>query len=262
MLYKCNDSDKSRVFEYVGDDYKNCLYAFADLKEYSLNESFINLWLDLDENNSIRGFIFNYHTGVHLYSHDMRLDINEAVELIKKINPTMINANKNIIEALVPYFEEYKHQYGYILKQQKRQFEMSNRVEMATPSDFHEMAEMLSADYGIGASYTTEQLENQIRERYEDNYGRTLLLRIDGHIAAQVTTGAEVDEFAVIIYSIVGESFRRQGLFSEVRDSMCYLLTQENKDIFCVCYEQTAMKAHGKLGNLPCCEWGKIFKEV
>jgi len=261
MLHKCVDSERQQILEYVGDDYKNCLYAFADLKQYSLNESFINAWLDVDEETSIRGFVFNYHTGVHVYSRDMAIDIDEVAKLIKSINPTMINARKEIIEALVPYFEGYKHEYGYILKQQKRHFALSNRVELAKPTDFHEMAVMLASDYGIGASYTTEQLEGQIRERYEDNYGRTLLLRINGQIAAQVTTGAEVDEFAVVIYSIVGESFRRQGLFTEVTDSMCHILSQSKKDIFCVCYEPPALKAWNKVGCLPCAEWGKIFKE-
>jgi len=261
MLHKCTDDDKSRIFQYVGDDYKNCLYAFADLKRYSLNEDFVNAWIDFGDDQSIRGFIFNYHTGVHVYSRDMSLNIEDAVTLIKSLHPAMINARKEIIEALVPYFEGYEHEYGYILKQEKRQFKMSSRVEPATPADFHEMAEMLSADYGIGAGYTTQQLEDQIRERYNDNFGRTLVLRVDGKIAAQSITGAEVDEFAVVSYSIVGIPYRRQGLFTEVTGSLCSALSQENKDVFCVCYETPAMKAWAKIGCHPCAEWGKIFKE-
>lgn len=261
MLYKCTDLDKSTIFQYIGKNYKNCLYAYADLCRYSLGENFINAWLEYSEEGKIRALIFNYHNGVHIYSSDLSFDIDEVVNLLKTIKPAMINAKIEIIHMLASYFEEYHQEFGYILHQENKEFKYSENVEPANPSDFHDMASMLCEDYGIGASYTLEEMEKQIKERYIDGYGRSYILRKDDVIAAQASTGAEVKEFAVIIYVIVANGFRRQGLASEVTGNLCQTLLNEGKDIYLVCYEEGAMLMYERLGFKPCTEWGKLFIE-
>lgn len=261
MLYCCTDKDKARIFEYIGNDFKNCLYAYADLKKYSINEPFINVWLDLGEDDSIRGFIFSYHTGIHLFSKDLNFDFDAVVDKVKTLKPTMINGRIDILEKLLPFFPEYEHEFGHVFRHTWKNFNIKENIEPAKESDFHQMAELLCSDYGTGASYTVERLEQQLLERYKDGFGRYYILRKDNQIAALANTGAEVEDFAVITYVIVDEHFRRRGFASEITSYLCRELIEEGKEVYLVCYEDRAKTMYENIGFQICSDWGKIFVE-
>lgn len=262
MIYKCSDNDKEKIFSYIGENYKNCLYAYADLKQYSLKETFVNAWLYINHENTVKALIFNYHNGAHVFAKDLNFDVVEVSVLLKTLKLTMINARKEIIEILEPYFDTYKYDFGHIMEQNRTDLVRVDGIEVAEESDFHDMAEMLCSDYGIGAGYTIEEMESQLIERYTDKYGRNYILRKDGHIVAQASTGAEVSEFAMVVYVIVSEKYRRKGYATRVMESLCYDLRVEGKKTYLVCYEESARLMYEKLGFKVCSDWGKLYYVV
>ena len=261
MLVKCTEADKPQIFNYIGEDYKYCLYAYADLKQYGLNKDFINAWLYYDINNDIKALVYNYHKGIHIFSRDFKYDAKEIAKLLLKLHPAMISARKEIIQDLIPFMLEYKHEFGYIIQKTVPTLERSPRVELAKESDIHEMAVMLYNDKGIGASYTVQDLEDEIRQRMEDKYGRSYVLKIDGVIAAQDSTSAEIDKFAISSLTIVDPRFRRMGLGTEINGSKCYDIEHEGKEIYAYCYEEPALIAWHKSGYIDIGEWGKLYVE-
>ena len=47
MIRKCNLEDIDEIFDYIGNDYQNCLYTYIDLVEYGLNNENFHVWIQI-----------------------------------------------------------------------------------------------------------------------------------------------------------------------------------------------------------------------
>lgn len=47
MIRKCNLEDINEIYDYIGNDYQNCLYTYIDLVKYGLNNENFNVWIQL-----------------------------------------------------------------------------------------------------------------------------------------------------------------------------------------------------------------------
>lgn len=240
LIKKCSNADKDKIMEYIGDEFGKCLYIYLNIERYGVNEVFLKTWISTDDRNEVNAVVIKYHTGMHVFSKESNCNICEIAELLAKEEANMICGTKNLIEMLEPFFENNQSAYGHVKLATDFKEKKGHGIERATLVDVRGMSKMLCRDYGIGASYTVEEMEKQMKERLADGYGRNYIMRDRGWIIGQVGTGTEMNAVAVVSYVIVDEACRGKGLATKLLYKLCGDLALENKKCFLVCYNPIA----------------------
>lgn len=261
MITKCILDDKKRVIQYIGKHYPECLYLYLDLNEYAFKEDFVNVWTQ-EYNNSISSVILQYKTGAHVFSDNGELyNAREIVFLLRDISPDMVCARADIIECLKQHqeFSSYDVEYGHVGLYTTKKITCTHKVDSAKKEDFHDIAKLLYADEGIGASYELDELKNQLFERNIHGFSRNLLIKEGNNILCHVCTGAEYSNIAIISGVVTNSAYRGIGLASQLLAYLCEVLYLEGKEVYSVYYTVPALNLHHKVGFTDCCSIGKLF---
>ena len=265
MIRKCNNNQLAEILGYIGEeDYPQCLYLYLDLIKYGCSSETTQTWIQY-ENESITAVVLAYHTALHIFSRNNVFDAREVRDLVKETNPTIINARANTIKLLEPlltdlgFISEFGHigEWSGIVDN-----EDNNDVVKAEEKDIPEIATLLYEDEDIGASYVFDDLLKQMKERLEQGYVRSYVIRRDGKTVAHVGTGAEMNGVCTIAYTIISPMYRGQGMAGKLYRYACGHLKREGKRIFSIYYPDNARRFHNKVGFVDICECGKLFKTV
>ncbi len=261
MLVQCTEEWEDRIFSYIGENQEACLYLYVDVRRYGLSSGLVRVWAQCT-GDEIHAIAMSYHNGMHLYSRENRFDGAEIFKLIHELKPTMVFAQKRMIQELEKYADGYQVKYGYVKKMKELDYEtMSKRFCLASNEDVPQMAEMLYADRELTGSYSYEELEAQLRERIQDGCGRSFLLKDKGQIIAQVSTSAEIDSIAIINMLMTDGNYRGKGLASELLRSVGSEL-KDAYSLYLYCYGKEKSDYYDRHGFFTCQEWGKLYRLV
>ena len=263
MIVKCANSDQHFIEEYIGNRYPECLYLYLDLKQYGVDSQYTSCWA-LKNNENIEAVILLYHTAMHLFSASGNFNVNEILEFVAVHKPSIICASKKTIEKIscVLTHSGYIVEFGHIGKLSKIE-KKSNFIPLkAELEDIDDIARLLYQDDDIGASYSFDDLKTQIKERLEEKFVRSYVIKDDGQVVCHVGTGAEIPSVCTIAYGITDMRYRGKGLFSSLLAFACEELTNERKEIFSVYYPENSRILHHKIGFVDYCECGKLFKNI
>lgn len=254
--------DINRIIDYIGEAYYKSLYLYMDLIKYGVDNSEVNSWILL-HSEKIEACVLKYHNGMHIFSKEASFQIEEIERLIKIENPAIICAESSIIKALSG-MEGYMTEYGHVAKYMLSYSDelSSKNIRQAKSSDCCEMAKMLISDPDIGASYTLEEMERQIRERINEGYSRSFCHKINGKIVAQASTGAEGGGIATIAYVMVALEARGQGYGKSVVLHLSNELAKEGMETYLIFYSDDAGKLYLNNGFEVVCDYGKLYKRV
>ena len=257
----CNEEDKNRIIDYIGEDYYKCLYMYLDYIKYGLTNPNVNVYIQ-ENNSSINLLVLTYYTGMHVFSKNMDFNVHELAELINEKNPSMICGEKRIISKISTEIKDYYVEYGWVKCLDQSLAEEANTIRRANHEDFRKITNLLLSDEGIGASYTFDRLYNQLLELFESKYGRNYVLEDNGEIIAHVSTGAENDKVAIMTDLIVNQSYRHQGIGYKMCRHIANELISEGKKVYLINYTEASSALYEKVGFKICCEWGKMFKNI
>lgn len=264
MILECDKNKKTEILEYVGEDYPRCLYLYLDIIQYGCSSESTRSWIQ-KKNGVISLVCLAYHTALHLYSKDNDFDVLEVRDLVKDISPTIIIAASDTIIKLKPalsglgFLSELGHVGEWVTKVHSIN---DSQIDEARADDLPEIARLLYEDDSIGASYTYDDLLNQMRERLSQGFVRSYVIRKDEKPIAHVGTGAETHNVCTIAYTIVSPNFRGLGLASQLYNQVCTHLKEEGKRIFSVYYPDSARLFHHKVGFVDVCECGKLYRNI
>ena len=263
MIIKCSNLDKQYIEEYIGKRYPECLYLYLDLKQYGVESQYTSCWL-LKNGENIEAVILLYHTAMHLFSVYNNFNVHEILEFVNMHQPSIICASKETIEKISSELMPcgYLVEYGHIGKLNHIDKKSNFVPQQAELEDIDEIARLLYQDDDIGASYSFHDLKTQIRERLEENFVRSYVIKDNGHVVCHVGTGAEITNVCTIAYGITNPKYRGKGLFSSLLAFACEELTKENKEIYSVYYPENSRLLHHKIGFVDYCECGKLFKNI
>lgn len=259
MFKQVEKNDEDLIKEYIGQDYNKCLYLYLDFVKYGLYNENLKFWLDV-ENNKIRCVILKYYSGMHIFSKNKDCNYNEIIKLIKYENPSVICAEKYLIENLSDKFNEneYKAEYGWVRVLSKQYPCENSMVKKAEENDFEEISKLIINDH-MGEFYELDELIAQIKEREDDNYGRNYIIKDEGKIVSNASTTAEIDEIAVLSNVITNPLYRGKGLATKVCAKLCNDLIDEGKKIYLINYTDESTGLYDKLGFEVSCEIGKLY---
>lgn len=264
MIKECDNKEIDILLDYIGEDYPKCLYLYMDVIKYGCSSETTRTWIQ-KKNGEITAVILAYHTALHVFSRANNIDVSEILELVKEAKPSLVNAKVETIKLLEPILikEGFVPEFGHIGEWKGTPIVDSDiKVEEAVDDDIPQVAQMLYDDEDIGASYTYEDLLNQMRERLKEGFVRSFVVRKDEKVIAHLGTGAEMDGLCTISYGITAPDCRGRGIASVIFSNVCNLMQNEGKRVFSVYYPENARKFHHKMGFVDICEYGKLFKNM
>ena len=199
---------------------------------------------------------------MHIFTKDISgCDFDEIRELILEESPSVICAEKSLIETLFEILNEtdYMAEYGWVRVLSKH-YECENfMVERAEgDEDFIAISKLIKNDH-MGEFYDLDELISQIKERDDDNFGRNYIVRDGDRIISNASTNAELDKIAVLSNVITDKSYRGKGLATKVCSKLCNDLIDEGKKVYLVNYTDESTRLYDKLGFEISCEIGKLY---
>lgn len=259
MLKRVEKEEGSLVKDYIGSEYDKCLYLYLDFIKYGLNNENLKFWLDI-ENDEINCVILKYYSGMHIFSKNKDCSYERLAELIAKEAPSVICAEKFLIENLHNVLEntEYIAEYGWIRVLSKHYECDNSMVRRAEETDIEEISRLIVSDH-MGEFHELEEFMSQMKEREDDNYSRNYIVKDDGKIISSASTTAEIDGVAVLSYVITVPSHRGMGLATKVCSRLCNDLIDEGKNVYLINYTDESTKLYDKLGFKVSCEIGKLY---
>ena len=264
MICICNNKDFNHIVDYIGKEYFKCLYLYIDLEKYGCMSETTKTWIQTSDGITT-AVMLAYHSALHIYSKDLDFDVSELSTFILQHQPSIICASADLIRLLSPSLsaQGYQTEFGHIGKY-TRSVKYPDTIEvcLADKNDVKEIAQLLYEDDDIGASYTMDDLVNQLEERLRDGFVRGYVIKEDAHVVAHLGTGAETDRVCTISYVITAPAHRGKGLSSALFSYACGILHKEGKEIYSVYYPENSRRLHHKMGFEDCCEFGKLFRNI
>lgn len=259
MLKRVEQSDVPLVKEYIGTEYNKCLYLYLDFVKYGLDNPNLKFWLDM-ENAKIKGIILKYYSGMHIFSKDKDCDYDEIKQLIIEEFPSVICAEKFLIEnlSLLLKESEYLSEYGWVRVLSKHFNIENSNVELAREEDFESISKLIKND-PMGEFYDLDELICQIKERDDDNFGRNYVIKEGNKIISNASTNAELEKIAVLSNVITDKAYRGQGFATKVCSKLCNDLIDEGKKVYLINYTDESTGLYDKLGFEVSCEIGKLY---
>lgn len=260
MFKRVEKKDIQLIEEYIGTDYDKCLYLYLDFIKYGLDNENLRFWLDM-EDDEIKCVILKYYSGMHVFSKNRDCDFDEIKKLIIAETPSVICAEKFLIETLSDILKEkeYATEYGWVRVLSKHYECENSDVELASEdNDFVEISKLIKNDH-MGEFYDLDELISQIKERDEDNFGRNYIIRDGDKIISNASTNAELENIAVLSNVITDKPYRGKGLATRVCSKLCNDLIDEGKKVYLINYTDESTGLYDKLGFEISCEIGKLF---
>lgn len=261
MIRKCNNDDKNKILQYIGEDYGKCLYLYIDLIKYGLENKNFHLWIQYNE-KEICCLISQYYNGIQVYSKNYDLNPKEIIEFIKEKNPEVISGMKKSIDKIKKFFPEYSEEVGVLGELSKLSYPPNLNAYSASFDELDEIANIISQDEVLGKPYGYELLYNQFCERKKDKFGRNFILRDSNtnEIICHAATYAELPELAVISGVLTTPLYRGKGFSKGTLSMLCNELQSENKRVFSYFYILPAKKMHYGIGFEKKGVWAKLVK--
>jgi hypothetical protein len=263
MITKCTAADLETILDFIGDDYCRCLYLYLDLLQYGFDTPFVSVWRQNDSNGGIAAVWLKYYSGMHVYAPAGYSDVQEALALVRSERPAVLCGVPETLSPLMGLMagEDYEYQEGTVCRYAKR----PDSVERIVPrlverrEDFLRIGEMLSGDPEYGASYSPQELADQLQERFMRGLGRSFAVDREGQIAAHGCVAAECERFALLSGGITDPAWRQEKLGTKLLLAIADGLKKSGKATYSLYYNPITAALHHKTGFEDCCAWGKMI---
>ena len=266
MIVECKQCREQQILDYIGDQYKRCLYLFMDLKKYGIGSQVIQVYV-IEKKEVIQAILLKYYTCLHVFSRKIDFDINEFNEFYSHGTFTMIYCDKRTAEYIWNGLPESKKSntsitFGWVAEIRAIDKEPRRIANRAGRDDFSQIVSLIYEDEDIGRSYDIDDLAKQLLERAAEGYTRNYVLKDENLVIAHACTNAEISGIAVVAELVVHKDYRRRGYASEIWRHICSDLLDEGNEVYSFYYSEESRTLHKKTGFNEICEWAKIVSPV
>lgn len=259
-MQQCDASWRTSILEYIGGDYSKCLYLYINLNKYGFNNDNFNIWVSLDDKGVIKAILAKYYTGIHIFSKASDYIIDDITSFVFDNKPSIITGTGEIIKGIQSYLPDYIVEYGSVGQIKRAPDIDASHVKKATIDDMYEIAGLLIGDDGLGGHYNAPLLEHQLKERYNEGFGRNYIIKKGNNIISHCATYAETTQLCVTSGVFTKLEERGKGYAYQIYCKLCSDLLKEGKEVFAYYYTVQAHKMHDKVGFKIISSWGKLVK--
>lgn len=262
MLKLIHKKEVPALLSYLKEDIYNCVYIYADISLYGIENSNMKVWVDNDEDH-YNLVIMKYHDSFQIYAREDTWDVKKVINLMREYNVHMVSGKTEMIDALKPFFEEnYNASYGIVFRLGgMKDFPSKETPVIATADDIPEIAELLTQDPYYRDSYTREELEKQLFERITTGMGRHAIIRREGKIIAHISTFAEVDDIAVGAGLIAHNDYRGEKLGVILENFFIKHMNSLGFEYLGFIQDDGRIEKFHQMNNYPHTTYGKLVKK-
>ncbi|MDI9567031.1 GNAT family N-acetyltransferase [Candidatus Brevifilum fermentans] len=251
MIKTVKSSDKYKLISFIGNEYRDCPYLYANLIEYGLENPNMSMWT-IEEKGATIAIVQKYFSCLHLFSKTDGWVSNELLSLINQEQPRTLFATKKSAEALLALLSDryyLKIMNLYSLPSDTSPTlgniptEYLGRLKQAEIEDIDDIADFLMEDKEYKMNYDRNVLYNQLLERFSDNYSRYYLIKENARIIATISTKAEHPSFAVIGGVLVDDKYRGRSIGKSITYDLSKILQLEGKEMLCYISENNIASA-------------------
>ncbi len=221
-----DEKEIEKVESFIKSDVYNCPFLYANLKKYGITNQNLKLFI-LENDVSINAVAFLYYDCLHLYYRKSDGIIGELTKLVCDIAPRKIFAPSHTIGDLQE-LDNYTSKSVLVMAPQYYIDIDISMVKNACVYDIPRIAEFMCTEWGDSYE-SVDALFKQMKERIEDNYGRTKYIEEDGKVVACVSSYAELEDFAICGGLLVSNTQRGKKLGSVMLKSIYEELANEGK---------------------------------
>ncbi len=238
MILKVKHDAKSTSFNYIGFDYRNCVYLYANLAKYGLRNENMSMWT-VERSGAVLAIIQKYFSCMHLYSKDDGWLSDELLNFITQEAPRTIfttqdNARKLLASMSNRYYMKVMNLYSLPVESKATlgidSLEFLDQLQEAKTADIEDITDFLMQDEEYKKNYDRRTLNNQLAERLIDKFSRYYIIRKGDKIVASVSTKAEHPSFAVVGGVMVDKDYRGRNIGKCITYNITKILQSEGKE--------------------------------
>ncbi|MBR4750819.1 MAG: GNAT family N-acetyltransferase [Thermoguttaceae bacterium] len=253
------------AISYIGERYKSTPYLYVNILKYGLGTENVVAWFDKNKNNQIDGIYLLYYDCIHFYTNDLEgYPIEKLLDFADETAHKVIMLQGEIGNRVERAFQTYYSERNYVIDMDKCGLE--DRVyqsQIAEREDIPQIVDLLMADPEYINVYDRNVLSKQLFDRFDGNFSRFFVVKMDGKIVATCSTYGEVPGFALVGGVIVHPDYRRRGLAGDVENYACHILNNEHisRVGFVNFHNAASLALHEKLGAFSIAVLAKFVKK-
>ena len=230
MLNKVlKSAEIDEIIDYIGDNFKAVPYLYVNVLKYGSGTDSVTTWIDRNENGNMEGVYLLYYDCIHFYTNNMDIyPAKQLTEFVRSTNHRVIMLQGGIGDRLDNYFSDYYSERNHVIDMDKVGLEdREYRSQIAGREDISQIVDLLMADSEYINVYDRKILSEQLYDRYDGDFSRYFVIKMDGKVVAACSTYGEVPGLALIGGVIVHPDYRCRGLASDVENFACHILACE-----------------------------------
>lgn len=238
MIIKAKRDAESTLLSFVGSDYRQCAYLYANLAKYGLRNINMSMWM-IESSGSVLAIIQKYFSCMHLYCKSNGWLSDDLLNLITQEAPRTIFASQdNAIELLSKlsnrYYMKTMHMYSLPIGSNATfeidSTEFINELREAETADIDDITDFLMQDEEYRKNYDRRTLNIQLKERLVDKYSRYYIIRKRERIIASISTKAEHPSFAIVGGVMVCNDYRGRSIGKCITYNVTKIIQSEGKE--------------------------------
>lgn len=249
---------------YIGDNFKATPYLYVNLIKYGLGTDNVYTWIDRNEDNQIEGIYMLYYDCIHFYTNDIdTYPVERLISFEAEVDNKVLMLQGGIGDRVISAFNDYYSERNFVLDMDKCGVEDKEyKSEIANRNDIESIVELMISAPEYENVYDKKILTQQMLDRFDDDFSRYFVVRMDDKVVATCSTYGEVDNFALVGGTIVHPDYRKRGLGADVENYACHVLDTEGKSrVGFVNEENTAsLILHEKIGAFAIATLAKFVR--
>ena len=267
MLTKVeNQLEVQEIVEYIGDMYKAIPYLYVNAIKYGTGSERVRTWLDRSQNGRIEGVYLLYYDCIHFFTRDVeKYPVDRLLAFIKETKHKVIMIQGGVGDRIEQELPDYYSERNHVIDMDKVGLEESEyRSRIAEREDISEIVDLLMQDPEYVNVYDRQVLSDQLYDRFDGNFSRYFIVKMDGKVVATCSTYGEVPGFALVGGVIVHPEYRRRGLAGDVENYACHVLAKEGKSKvgFVNYHNKPSLALHEKIGAFSVATLAKFIRRT
>lgn len=249
MIRICDNTTIPRLLQYFGEDYHKAIYLYIDLKRYGCETPDVTVFAMENEAGKLTGLFLQYYDCIHCYSRDNDFDRQELLDLFQTRSPNTIFFCREMFDALgLDLSREFELHPVEMFRTVHYDEQPPIPLEKATQEDMEEVVDLLMTSDEYRKVYQRDALIVQMKERMDQGFSRSYVLRENGRIVFHTGTVAEERPLAIGGMAILDESLRGRGLGKRLFASAYNLVIEDGFICYSNNMDERAKRMHLSLG--------------
>jgi predicted GNAT family acetyltransferase len=265
---RAKENDKREIIELISSTIDNAFYIYIDLIKYGLDNENIDFFV-YKKNEKIVSVMMLYHAGLQVFTIDMDESILEEMRKYISANQQIkqITGNSELLQKLNLPEEKYGYIETYFVERNKFDYKRINlekyTLKEATKEDIQKNVSFLMSDDYYKKRYNQKNMEEEMLDRFETNFGRCYYLEDKGKIIASIQTVVDTEGFAMSSLLLVDKTYRGEHIAEFMVGMITDKVIDEGKRLFGIFSSKYGMQKYLDINSLKLLSvQGKLYKKT